>query len=159
MVAGQGRSLQPAAAGVYPRGVSSAIASHRRAIELDPEFAVAHYNRGLILRGQGEPDEAIACYRKAIELDPQCATFHANLGIALYGRTRTASSETTGLYGRLSPRVVGLFAFPGQSCANELRRGLVARALGPPFARDSFFQAARCRRESQDGRMPFRHVG
>jgi tetratricopeptide (TPR) repeat protein len=62
----------------------AAIACFRKAIELDPTYAQAHYNLGNALRGQGKVDEAIASYRKAIELDPKTALPHHNLGIALY---------------------------------------------------------------------------
>ena len=53
--------------------LDEAIACFRKAIELDPKFAMAHNNLGVALRDQGKLDEAIACYRKAIELDPKYA--------------------------------------------------------------------------------------
>jgi serine/threonine-protein kinase len=63
--------------------VDEAIASYRKAIELNPNLAGSHSNLGLGLSRKGQVDEAIACYRKAIELDPTFALAHNNLGAAL----------------------------------------------------------------------------
>ncbi len=51
--------------------MDEAIACYKKAIELDPKLAKAHYNLGDALSGKGQVDEAIACYKKAIELDPK----------------------------------------------------------------------------------------
>jgi tetratricopeptide (TPR) repeat protein len=49
--------------GVYwgLRRIPEAVACHRRALELKPDFAEAHSNLGNALNEQGKPDEAIAC--------------------------------------------------------------------------------------------------
>ena len=60
--------------------LDEAIAGYRKAIEIDPKHAVAHYNLGLALREQKKLDEAIAAYRKAIEIDPIDAKPYNNLG-------------------------------------------------------------------------------
>ena len=49
----------------------AAVVSHRRAIQLRPDFAVAHSNLGLALRDLGLIDEAIAEFRRALRIDPQ----------------------------------------------------------------------------------------
>ena len=54
--------------------MDEAIACYKKAIELDPKLAKAHYNLGACCRNKGELDEAIACFQKAIELDPKYAT-------------------------------------------------------------------------------------
>ena len=59
-----------------------AIASYRRALELKPDFADAHYNLGIALKDQGALDQAIASYRRALELRPDFAAAHNNLGAA-----------------------------------------------------------------------------
>jgi superkiller protein 3 len=64
--------------------VEEAVASYRRAIELDPKDALAPYNLGNALYQQGKVEEAVACFRRAIELDPKFALAHNNLGNALY---------------------------------------------------------------------------
>ena len=60
-----------------------ATESYRRAIELDPDDAVAHVNLGLALGKQGKLDEAIESFRRAIELDSNDADAHYNLGVIL----------------------------------------------------------------------------
>src|SRR5262249_9601084 len=47
-----------------------AIPYHRKAIELDPNYAQAHYNLGMALERQNKQCEAIACSRRAVELNP-----------------------------------------------------------------------------------------
>jgi tetratricopeptide (TPR) repeat protein len=60
-----------------------AIASCRRAIEIDPRHARAHNNLGIALGEKGQLDEAITSYRRAIEIDPRHANAHFNLALAL----------------------------------------------------------------------------
>lgn len=63
-----------------------AEAQYRRAIEIDPDFSVAHMNLGNILHERGQHDAAAASHRRAIALDPGYARAHANLGLALYSK-------------------------------------------------------------------------
>lgn len=51
-----------------------AIADHTRAIELDPTYAAAYYNRGVAHDGKGDSDDAIADYTRAIEIEPKFAS-------------------------------------------------------------------------------------
>ena len=53
-----------------------------RAIELEPEVAAFHANRGNLLRALGEPDLAVTAHRRAVEFDPRNAEFLTNLGNA-----------------------------------------------------------------------------
>jgi len=48
-------------------------ADYTRAIELEPNLAVAYYNRGVAYLRKDKYDEAIADLTKAIELDPRIA--------------------------------------------------------------------------------------
>tara|TARA_B100000945_G_scaffold264664_1_gene223813 strand:+ start:336 stop:962 length:627 start_codon:yes stop_codon:yes gene_type:complete len=57
--------------------------STRKAIQLNPNFADAHYNLGNILRDLGRSKEAELSTRKAIEINPHFAHAHCNLGIIL----------------------------------------------------------------------------
>jgi len=59
-----------------------AIVDYSKAIELDPKYADAYYNRGIAYKRKGNLDQAIADYSKAIELDPKLATAYNNRGIA-----------------------------------------------------------------------------
>ena len=49
-----------------------AEAAYRRAIEIDPNYADAHYNLALLLE-PGGLDGAEAAYRRAIEINPNYA--------------------------------------------------------------------------------------
>ncbi|AFY64842.1 glycosyl transferase family 9 [Geitlerinema sp. PCC 7407] len=57
-----------------------AIAAYRQAIDLQPDFAQAHYNLGTALQAQKRDDEALAAYQRAIALDPGLADAYNNLG-------------------------------------------------------------------------------
>jgi tetratricopeptide (TPR) repeat protein len=56
------------------------MAEYRRAIELDPKGAVAHYQLGLCWQARGRLGEAMAEHRRAIEIDPKGALAHFELG-------------------------------------------------------------------------------
>ena len=57
---------------------------YRKAIELDPSDATAHFNLGFRLKTvHKDYDGAEKMYRKAIELDPSHAMAHNNLGLLL----------------------------------------------------------------------------
>ena len=61
----------------------AAIASYDKAIVLQPDYAEAYYNRGLIQQSRNQLDAAIASYDKAIALKPGYADALFNRGIAL----------------------------------------------------------------------------
>ena len=64
--------------------MDAAVASYRKAIELDPKYAMAHNNLGSALGAKGQLDAAMASFDKAIELDSKYAMAHNNLGNALH---------------------------------------------------------------------------
>jgi tetratricopeptide (TPR) repeat protein len=69
--------------------MDEAIASLRKAIDLDPKYAGAHLNLGTVLCDvKRDYDGAIACFREAIALDPKPARVHYNLGVALAGKSQ-----------------------------------------------------------------------
>jgi len=69
---------------LYDQGkLPEAEQSYRRALQLDPEYALAHNNLGLALYDQGKLPEAVQSYRRALQLDPEYAVAHNNLGVAL----------------------------------------------------------------------------
>ncbi|MBP5973990.1 tetratricopeptide repeat protein, partial [Brasilonema sp. CT11] len=69
---------------LYNQGkLDEAIASYRKALQIDPNYATAHNNLGYALKNQGKLDEAIASYRQALQIDPNYAAAHNNLGNAL----------------------------------------------------------------------------
>ena len=65
------------------RKFKEAELSLRKAIEIKPDFADAHYNLGNILKDFGKLHEAEISYRKAIEIKPDFANAHSNLGLLL----------------------------------------------------------------------------
>lgn len=65
------------------RNVSAAIASFRRAVELDPEYAEARNNLGVQFLLAGNYPEAIEQLRAATSLSPSWGKPHLNLGDAL----------------------------------------------------------------------------
>ncbi|MEL7036725.1 MAG: tetratricopeptide repeat protein [Cyanobacteria bacterium J06592_8] len=69
---------------LYDQGkLEEAIASYKKAIEINPECADAYNSLGLALRQQGQLEEAIASYKKAIEINPKYTYAYNNLGLAL----------------------------------------------------------------------------
>ena len=59
-----------------------AIAEYNEAIELDPKYADAYFNRGNANYNKGQYDQAIDDYTKAIEINPGFAEAYANRGLA-----------------------------------------------------------------------------
>jgi superkiller protein 3 len=63
--------------------IDEAIEAFRQAVSIDPQFAAAYYNLGVLLRMQGQLDEAVGSYQKALVLTPDFAEAHYHLGNAL----------------------------------------------------------------------------
>ncbi len=63
--------------------LDDAVASFRRALALDADFEVGHYNLAVTLGELGQFDEAVASYRQVLKINPGHAEAHVNLGNAL----------------------------------------------------------------------------
>jgi tetratricopeptide (TPR) repeat protein len=63
-----------------PAQWEEAIEAYRRVVGIDPSFAAAWNNLGLLLHRMGRYDEAGVAYRSALEQDPQCREAAYNLG-------------------------------------------------------------------------------
>src|SRR6185295_3757570 len=82
------------ARGEFERGTAAARAGRmadailglRRAIELKPGFAEAHYNLANAYRDIGDSDSALAAYRRAAELVPRFFDVHLEIGALLRER-------------------------------------------------------------------------
>ncbi|PYR96224.1 MAG: serine/threonine protein kinase, partial [Acidobacteria bacterium] len=60
--------------------LDEAIAEHREALRINPQYAEAHNYLGNALLEQGNVDEAIAEHREALRINPQYAEAHNYLG-------------------------------------------------------------------------------
>ena len=75
----------------YDRGVAyyqhgrldEAVAAYREALEINPNFALAHNNLGIALAAQRKTSEAVEQYEEALRLVPDYPEAHNNLGKAL----------------------------------------------------------------------------
>ncbi|MDB5893796.1 MAG: tetratricopeptide repeat protein, partial [Rhodoferax sp.] len=65
------------------RRLAEAESHYRQALALQPGYAEAHCNLGLVLQDQGRMAEAQAAYRAALATRPDYALAHHNLGNAL----------------------------------------------------------------------------
>jgi protein O-GlcNAc transferase len=63
--------------------LEAAEASFKTAIQLDPEFGLAHNNIATALRRMGRFLDALASHRRAVELVPGSARAHCNMGSTL----------------------------------------------------------------------------
>jgi tetratricopeptide (TPR) repeat protein len=75
----------------YKRDLSAAIREYKSALQIDPNFALAHMNLGYALKDTGELekafqefDAAIQEYRKALARDSRDAAAHCQLGALLW---------------------------------------------------------------------------
>ena len=63
-----------------------AIQTYTKALKLDPNFAMAYYNRGHARLGTGRPDLAESDYREALRLNPNLPDPYSNLASHYYKR-------------------------------------------------------------------------
>jgi tetratricopeptide (TPR) repeat protein/glycosyltransferase involved in cell wall biosynthesis len=69
-----------------------AIECYERAIAIEPNYAAAHSNLGVVKQHTGLLAEAIAHYRQALEIDPNLAETASNLGSALADAGQTTEA-------------------------------------------------------------------
>jgi tetratricopeptide (TPR) repeat protein len=69
--------------------------SYKECLRINPDFAEAHYNLGVLLNEMGRKEDAEAEYRDALRINPDDAKAHNNLGILLkdMGRKEDAEAE------------------------------------------------------------------
>ena len=61
-----------------------AIAAYRKALDLDPNDALTHYDLALALNYKGDTKQAVEEFQSAIQLKPAWGQAHYGLGVALY---------------------------------------------------------------------------
>jgi type IV pilus assembly protein PilF len=121
-----------------------AIEHFQKAIELDPNYADAHFHLGTALAEMRRWEEAVASYRRAIALPtltiPDFA--HQNLGLALYHLRRYREAEQALRFAiSLEPEMQAAYynlglVFVAESRADDAKAAFRrARQLGPdsPF--------------------------
>jgi predicted O-linked N-acetylglucosamine transferase (SPINDLY family) len=128
------------------------VESHRRALQINPGFAEAHFSLGNALYQLGRLDEALASYRRTLELKPGFADAHNNLGNVLANLERFQdAADSYGSALELKPDLAE--AHTRASAAAQTALGLhdraaasIARALAinPGFAEAHFNLAIPC---------------
>jgi hypothetical protein len=73
--------------------LDEAMACFQHAVHLQPDYALAHNNLGIIQRERGDLDEAVRSFQKAVEITPNCAKAHSNLAVALRDRGELDRAE------------------------------------------------------------------
>ncbi len=63
--------------------LDDAIACAELALALQPDYASAHTNLGIVFEAQNRVEAAVAAHRRAVELDPGFAKGYSNLAVAL----------------------------------------------------------------------------
>src|SRR5579863_184908 len=61
-----------------------AIANYRKALEIEPNDAVTHYNLAFALKYKGDTREALKEFQAALKLRPKSAEAHYGLGAVWY---------------------------------------------------------------------------
>jgi predicted O-linked N-acetylglucosamine transferase (SPINDLY family) len=70
-----------------------AIECFRKAVTLQPDYALAHFNLGMALRGHGRSEEAVNVFRKVTSLVPQRPEAYVALGQVLMSLNRFDEAE------------------------------------------------------------------
>jgi tetratricopeptide (TPR) repeat protein len=99
-----------------------------RALELDPELLVAHYNRGQALLYLNRPEDMLQSFEKVVALDPEHGAGNYYLAVALLANGRVEEAR------KYASRASAL----GHRPRPEFLRELEKREKGaPPTPQDS----------------------
>jgi hypothetical protein len=88
------------AAGLYQKGLDAQKSNNlneakdyfQNAIVIDPGFAIAYNQLGIILETSGLSDEAERMYLKTLEIDPKCKAAYSNLALLNEAKGNTAKA-------------------------------------------------------------------
>ena len=112
--------------------LAGAVTAYRQAIRIDPKFAEAYHNLGVILGKQSHWQEALQEHRQAVSLNPENPAFWAGLGRVLVAHEAweeaiTAYQKVTRL--NLSDANYGIFQHAlGQ--LEQCQKAMVAQSYG-----------------------------
>ena len=100
------------------------IADHTKAIRIDPQNAVAYFNRGCIYAELGDRDKAIADYSEAIRLHPRDVIPYQHRGVtySIKGDYDKAIADYTEAI-RLSPNFSLVYYQRGMAYKNKGENG------------------------------------
>ncbi len=73
--------------------LDEAVESYRRALEIDPELAIAWNGLAMALAQQGDLDGALDAGRRLVELDPDDPLAHTSLSIFYQRKGMIAEAE------------------------------------------------------------------
>jgi len=125
-----------------PAGAETAF---RHALQLEPQFAEAHANLGLLLDQGGQCREAEAHYRTALALSPRQAQTYVNFAALLAAQKRFAEAEVAYRQAlELNPESPGAWSSLGVLLASMKREDeaeqcyRAAIALAPDYRKASF---------------------
>src|SRR5439155_1269934 len=91
-----------------------ALAAYEQAIRLDPNYAMAYYNKGFVLSSRSRYEEALTAFEQTLRLDPNNAGAYCLKGNALsyfkrYEEALTALEQAI----RLDPDDAGAYRLKG----------------------------------------------
>ncbi len=95
------RALDLGAPSLLERGISfqqagrleDAIAEHEKALQIDPDYVLAHANLIILYGKTGQPSKAEEHFRAAVRLNPNFADSYYNYGVLLFNERRYAEAE------------------------------------------------------------------
>jgi len=117
------------------RDYAGAAQSFRKAIQVNPRYAIAYVKLSLALAAQGNLDGAVAQAGKAVEIDPNLAEAHFNLSGFLAAKGRLAEA--------LPECLEAVRLAPTQSDAQSRAGALLLAAGKPEEALDRLKEAVR----------------
>jgi Flp pilus assembly protein TadD len=115
--------------GVY----EDSIRTMRRAVALQPRWAIYHYNLGEMLRRLGQSEQAQAAYIAALQLNPNDPELLSVLGMALAQR---------GQFAEAAERCRQAIALGQRTPAPHFRMGMILTHQGRTAEAGAYFQAA-----------------
>ncbi|HEY9646825.1 MAG TPA: CHAT domain-containing protein, partial [Chroococcidiopsis sp.] len=107
--------------------LEAALAAYDQAIARDPNLAVAHNDRGVVLDELNRRDEAIAAFNRAIELQPNVSRY-INLGNALLAAGRP--EEALNAYLQIESVLTVLESLPEHVTNQDLLSALTSDSRG-----------------------------
>jgi tetratricopeptide (TPR) repeat protein len=103
---------------------------YRRALEVDPEYALAHYNLGNLFDEKGDRNKALHHYQAAVQLHPNYADAHYNLALVYQSLNQPwRAVQHWRKYLKLDPG--STWADIARRELEKLRQSTIVRGAGP----------------------------